>query len=328
MRREEVAEVQRFQRPGQCRDPVRHRLRGRLPRLHPEFTSVVPAQGVRRVLGRPDRYRRDRFTAERGQGPVEGQGALWRRGRVEPARGVRTDRDHLQRGGVDSLVLDGPTAAKIFSGAVSSWDAPEIAAPQRRHVAAGRAGRGDLPQRRVRHHRQLPAVPRRRLLMERGKRAPAKPSTAAPAKAPRQRGHVRGVIDHARFDHHHNEWSFAKNQGLSSPRSSPRRAPTRLRCPSIRREVDPTASRSRARATTLVLDTTSFYQPTETGAYPRSCSPPTRWFCSEYPRRRCRSRHSGPPDGGNRQTGADRNGTSRFRTPFKGKLATAVNAIS
>ena len=30
--------------------------------------------------------------------------------------------------GVDSLVLDGPTAAKIFSGAVSSWDAPEIAA--------------------------------------------------------------------------------------------------------------------------------------------------------------------------------------------------------
>jgi len=30
--------------------------------------------------------------------------------------------------GVDALVLDGPTAAKIFSGAVTSWDASEIAA--------------------------------------------------------------------------------------------------------------------------------------------------------------------------------------------------------
>ncbi|PRC46029.1 phosphate ABC transporter substrate-binding protein PstS, partial [Mycobacterium sp. ITM-2017-0098] len=30
--------------------------------------------------------------------------------------------------GVDGLVLDGPTAAKIFNGTVKTWDAPEIAA--------------------------------------------------------------------------------------------------------------------------------------------------------------------------------------------------------
>ena len=47
---------------------------------------------------------------------------------MEPADGVRTDRGHLQPAGRRRLVLDGPTLAKIFNGAVTTWNEPEIAA--------------------------------------------------------------------------------------------------------------------------------------------------------------------------------------------------------
>ena len=33
--------------------------------------------------------------------------------------------------GHDALVLDAPTAAKIFNGSINAWDAPEIAALNR-----------------------------------------------------------------------------------------------------------------------------------------------------------------------------------------------------
>ena len=60
--------------------------------------------------------------------------------------------------GVDGLVLDGPTLAKIFNGTVTTWDAPEITALNQ-GSPSGAADQRDLPQRRVGHHRQLPEVP-------------------------------------------------------------------------------------------------------------------------------------------------------------------------
>ena len=63
--------------------------------------------------------------------------------------------------GVDGVALDGPTLAKIFNGAVTTWNAPEIAALNSGKTFAGRQDQCGLPQRRVGHHGQLPEVPRR-----------------------------------------------------------------------------------------------------------------------------------------------------------------------
>ena len=72
--------------------------------------------------------------------------------------------------GVDDLVLDGPTSAKIFNGAITTWDDPAIKAlnegaslPSEKINVIYRNGR-------VGHHRQLPEVPRRSLGRRLGQR--------------------------------------------------------------------------------------------------------------------------------------------------------------
>ena len=124
--------------------------------------------------------------------------------------------------GVDGIVLDGPTLAKIFNGTVTTWDAPEIKA-----LNEGAA---------------LPAEPINVLFRsdESGTtdnfqkyleaasdgawgRAPARRSTVASARAPRAtRAHRRrsrtppGSITY-------NEWSYARARACRWRRSSPRR---------------------------------------------------------------------------------------------------------
>ena len=64
--------------------------------------------------------------------------------------------------GVDGLVLTPEVAAKIFKGAITKWNDPAIAALNDGRDAARRHHQGVLPQRRVRHHGELPEVPRGR----------------------------------------------------------------------------------------------------------------------------------------------------------------------
>lgn len=47
---------------------------------------------------------------------------------VEPTGGVRLDRDHLQHQWREFASLYGPTAAKIFNGAITRWSDPAIQA--------------------------------------------------------------------------------------------------------------------------------------------------------------------------------------------------------
>jgi phosphate transport system substrate-binding protein len=62
---------------------------------------------------------------------------------------------------VDTLVLDAPTAAKIFSGKITRWDDPAITALNESMPSEPNPRR--ISQRRARNHRQLPEVPRRRI---------------------------------------------------------------------------------------------------------------------------------------------------------------------
>ena len=65
----------------------------------------------------------------------------------------------------------------------------------------------------------------------------------------------------------YNEWSFATPQDLRSRRSSPRPAPTPSTSHRDRRQDD-RGRDGQGHGNDLVLDTTSFYKPTQTGAYP------------------------------------------------------------
>ena len=64
--------------------------------------------------------------------------------------------------GVDKLVLNGDTLAKIFQGQITKWNDPAIAATERGRHAARHRRHPDLPVGLLGHHRQLPEVPRGR----------------------------------------------------------------------------------------------------------------------------------------------------------------------
>ena len=179
------------------------------------YTSSGSGAGVSEFTRRANRFRWHRFTAERREGRGrEGQGALRRRRRVEPADGVRSDRGHVQR------------AWRRRRGSRRSHPGQDL---QRQ-----RSPRGTRPRsRRSTRARPCPATrstwssaamspaPRTtsrststRRPTEPGARAPARPSTAASARAPRatrarpQRSRTPpGSITY-------NEWSYATKQGL------------------------------------------------------------------------------------------------------------------
>ena len=72
--------------------------------------------------------------------------------------------------GVSSLNLDGPTTAKIFNGSITTWNDPAIKALNAEHQPARDADQRRLPQRQIRHHIQLPEVPRGRIRRRVGQR--------------------------------------------------------------------------------------------------------------------------------------------------------------
>ena len=98
-----------------------------MPRPHPQLhLERIRCRRVG-VPRRSNRFRWLRLAAERGQGRGRQGRRAVRQRRVEPAGGVRArSRSPTTWPGVDGLVLDGPTLAKIFNGAVTTWNAPEI----------------------------------------------------------------------------------------------------------------------------------------------------------------------------------------------------------
>ena len=113
-----------------------------------------------RIPRRQNRFRRIGHAAVRG--PIRRrQTTMRRRRRLEPARGIRPDGHHLQ-----------PCRRRLF-GARRADAGQDL---QRHHHALGRPGphlaqrihagrghQGHLPQRRIRHHLQLPVLPAGRI---------------------------------------------------------------------------------------------------------------------------------------------------------------------
>jgi phosphate transport system substrate-binding protein len=230
--------------------------------------------------------------------------------------------------GVDSLVLDGPTLGKIFNGVVKTWNAPEIAAlnegvalpaePINVIFRSDESGTTDNFQ------KYLDAASDGSWGKGAGKSfaggvgegAKGNEGTSAAIKS------TPGSITY-------NEWSFAKSQGLSIAKiiTSAGPEPVELSTETAGLAID--GVKFKGEGNDLVLDTTSFYMPTEAGSYPIMLAA-YEIVCSKYPDADVATAvkafmHSAL---GNGQTGLEENGYIPVPEAFKQRLTTAVDAIN
>lgn len=230
--------------------------------------------------------------------------------------------------GVSSLNLDAPTTAKIFNGSITSWDDPAIKA-----LNAGT---------------NLPAAPIS-VIFRNDKSANSAnfqeyldvASNGAWGKGGGEtfQGGVgvgaagdngtSALLQTTNGSITYNQWSFAIGKQLSmagiiTPAGPD---PVTITVDSVKKTI--AGARFKGQGNDLVLDTSSFYKPTQAGAYP-IVEPTYEIVCSKYPDsatgtavRAFMQATIGPG-----QDGLDQYGSIPLPGSFQSRLATAVNAIS
>ena len=230
--------------------------------------------------------------------------------------------------GVDSLALDGPTAANIFNGTVNRWNDPAIAAlndgvtlpdePINVIFRSDESGTTDNFQQYLEAASEgaWTTGAGKSFVGGTGEGARGNEGTSAAVAS------TEGAITY-------NEWSFAEAQGLdiASIITSAGPDPVEITVETAGKTID--GAVIKGEGNDLVLDTTSFYTPSEPGAYPIVLAA-YEIVCSEYP---------DPEVGtavkaflqstiGAGQDGLDENGYIPLPEAFQAKLSEAVNAIS
>jgi phosphate transport system substrate-binding protein len=230
--------------------------------------------------------------------------------------------------GVDGVALDGPTLAKIFNGAVTTWNAPEIAALNAGKTLPGDkinvVFRSDESGTTDNFQKYLKAASDGAWTQEAGKTfnggvgegAKGNEGTSAAIK------NTPGSITY-------NEWSYATKQGLQVADivTAAGPDPVKLSVESAGKSID--SVKIKGQGNDLVLDTSSFYQPTAAGAYP-IILPTYEVVCSKYPDAEVASAVKAfltvaTTDG---QKGLQEAGYIPVPDTFKAKLTEAINAIS
>ncbi|WP_099025462.1 phosphate ABC transporter substrate-binding protein PstS [Mycolicibacterium palauense] len=230
--------------------------------------------------------------------------------------------------GIDDLALDGPTLAKIFTGAITKWNAPEVAAlnegkelPDTDITVLFRSDESGTTDN---FQKYLDAASDGAWGKGAGKTfnggvgegAQGNEGTSAAVK------NTPGSITY-------NEWSYAKSQGLSIARiiTSAGPEPVELTAESVGKSID--GVKVKGEGNDLVLDTSSFYLPTETGSYPIVLAT-YELVCSKYPEADVAPALSkfltvAINEG---QKGLEDNGYAPIPERFKERLTTAIDAIS
>jgi phosphate transport system substrate-binding protein len=230
--------------------------------------------------------------------------------------------------GVNLLNLDGPTLAKIFNGSITRWDDPAIKA--------------------LNADTNLPATPIH-VIFRSDQSANSNnfqqyldaASNGAWGKGASQT-FLGGVGDGAAGDNGtsaavqstdgsitYNEWSFAVGKQLNMAQiiTSAGPDPVSITPDSVDKTI--AGARITGQGNDLVVDTSSFYKPTQPGAYP-IVEVTYEIVCSKYP---------DAPTGaavkafmqaaiGPGQNGLDQYGSIPLPSSFQSRLAAAVNAIS
>ena len=230
--------------------------------------------------------------------------------------------------GVDGVALDGPTLAKIFNGAVTTWNAPEIAALNSGKTLPGDkinvVFRSDESGTTDNFQKYLDAASDGAW----GKGA-GKTFNGGVGEGAKGNEGTSAAIKNTPGSITYNEWSYATKQGLqiADVVTSAGPDPVKLSAESVGKSID--TVKIKGQGNDLVLDTSSFYKPTEAGAYP-IVLPTYEIVCSKYPDAEVAPAVKAfltvaTTDG---QKGLEEAGYIPIPDTFKAKLTEAINAIS
>lgn len=230
--------------------------------------------------------------------------------------------------GVSSLTLDGPTAARIFNGTITTWNDPAIAAlntstklpaePIRVVFRSDESGTSDNFQRYLdtASSGAWGKGAARQFRGGVGEGAEGNDGTAAAVK--REEGAIS-----------YNEWSFAQAQRLDMAKiiTSAGPEPVAISPDSVAKTIASAGIINQSND--LILDTISFYRPTQPGAYPIVLAT-YEIVCSKYPDAQVGIAVKAFLQStiGAGQNGLADNGYIPVPDAFKARLSTAVNAIS
>ena len=230
--------------------------------------------------------------------------------------------------GVSSLNLDGPTAAKIFNGTITKWDDPAIKAlnpnANMPSTAIHVVFRSDQSGTTDNFQQYLDVASDGAWGKGAGKTfnggvgegAKGNDGTSAAIKA------TDGSITY-------NEWSFAQAQKLNMANiiTSAGADPVSISADSVGKTI--AGANVKGQGNDLVLDTSSFYKPTQPGAYPIVLAT-YEIVCSKYPDSQAGTAVKAFLQAaiGAGQNGLADNGYIPIPDSFKPKLSAAVNAIA
>ena len=230
--------------------------------------------------------------------------------------------------GVSSLNLDGPTTAKIFNGTIKTWNDPAITA-----LNAGTALPG-LPIHVVFRSDESGTTDNFQHYLDTasdgawgkgtgktfnggvGEGAKGNDGTSAAIKA------TEGSITY-------NEWSFAQAQKLNMAKIVTSAGPdaVAISADSVGKTISGAAVRGQGND--LVLDTNSFYKPTQAGSYPIVLAT-YEIVCSKYPDSQVGTAVKAFLQStiGGGQNGLADNGYIPIPDSFKSRLSASVNAVT
>ncbi|MQY24698.1 phosphate ABC transporter substrate-binding protein PstS [Nocardia aurantia] len=231
-------------------------------------------------------------------------------------------------GDVTKLNLDGPTAAKIFNGGITKWDDPAIKA-----LNAGVNLPSD-PIHVIYRSDDSGTTDNFQLYLDSagngawGKGA-GKAFAGGTGEGAKGNEGTSAIIKSTKGAITYNEWSFAKSQSLNiaSVITSAGPAPVALTVDSAQKAV--AGVQVKGTGNDLVLDTSSFYKPTQAGAYPIMLAT-YEVVCSKYADANTAKAVKAflTSAVGNGQAGLDTAGYIPLPDAFKTKLTTAINAIN
>jgi phosphate transport system substrate-binding protein len=229
--------------------------------------------------------------------------------------------------GVTSLNLDGPTAAKIFNGTIATWNDPAItglnpgtalpALPIHVVFRSDQSGTTDNFQ------QYLDAASNNGW----GK-GTGKAFTGGVGEGAKGNDGTSAAIKNTPGSITYNEWSFAQAQKLNIARivTSAGPEPVSISADSVGKTI--AGAKVKGEGNDLVLDTMSFYKPTQTDAYPIVLAT-YEIVCSKYPDNNVGTAVKAFLETtiGPGQTGLADNGYVPIPKSFKSRLSAAVNAI-
>ena len=232
--------------------------------------------------------------------------------------------------GVTDLVLDGPTAAQIFNGRITKWNDPRIRALN--PTSADKLPDADIhPIFRSDESGTTDNFQNYLDTASHGEWGKGSGKVFAGGVGEGAKGNegTSAAIKNTENSITYNEWSFARSQNLSVARirtdASPQ--PVELNVGSAGAAID--SAEISGSGNDLVLDTTSFYEPSDPAAYPIMLAT-YEIVCSKYADadtgRAVKAFLTSATSNG--QNGLEKSGYVPLPDEFRTKLTTAINAIA